>query len=723
MLPINPTQIPALYKQALGLQQKGKSNEAVKIYDTILTTNPKIAEAHFQKGQIFLHALQFESATKSFSNAVKLKPKEPAIWQAYCEALIRFANPQATSAALKILTSSGLPTQTQKAIADRLKSPRTKTKVDAGSARPADLNAIVSFLNAGKFSEAEKKTQSLLRTNGTSPVLWNMLAAAQEGLGKANDTKASYKKAIQLKPDYAEAHLNYGRFLLAIGDISNALTSLEQARSLTPNAPAVLLQLAKAYHRREKLDEAHNLITRAATLDAKNADIFLTSAQIETQRHDHDLALKSLERAETLGDVSQTLFVLRAKAQSALGRESDALESIEQAIQIAPQNIAALAAKASILQSHGDFDAATQVFEYMFDLAPLAGEHFRTYSASHKFTADDPVLTRMEAAYADPALTDAQRMQFCFALSKAMEDLKDYDRAFPYLSEANTLMRASHPYDIETRRVEIDMFKKAFSDFDTNTPADDNASNYAPIFVTGMPRSGTTLIEQILASHSTVEGAGEVGWLPRKGYETLIPRDGSTRLLSDIADSDLRKIAVEYEQVMKTLLPGSQKATDKSIQTYLMMALVWRALPNAKIIVVRRDPRDNLLSIYRNLFPEGTHLYSYDLHDLGQYYRMFDEMINFWREIAPDRFYEVWYDDLIANPEEESRKLVAAAGLTWEDNCLNFHQNKRRVDTLSVYQVRQPIYKSSLKAWQRYENELKPLFESLGDLCEPPKRD
>ena len=158
--------------------------------------------------------------------------------------------------------------------------------------------------------------------------------------------------------------------------------------------------------------------------------------------------------------------------------------------------------------------------------------------------------------------------------------------------------------------------------------------------------------------------------------------------------------------------------SDKSIQTYLVMGLVWCTLPKAKIVVVRRDPRDNLLSVYKNVFPTGGHLYSYDLDDLGQYYRMFVEMIEFWRDMNPGGFHEIWYEDLIANPEEETRKLIAASGLEWEDACLNFHENKRKVNTLSVYQVRQPIYKSSVKAWQRYEKELQPLFDSLGDLAD-----
>jgi hypothetical protein len=143
------------------------------------------------------------------------------------------------------------------------------------------------------------------------------------------------------------------------------------------------------------------------------------------------------------------------------------------------------------------------------------------------------------------------------------------------------------------------------------------------------------------------------------------------------------------------------------------MGIIKAALPNAKFVVVRRDPRDNLLSIYKNQFVEGTHRYAYDLGDLGAYYKTFVDMIDFWHKTSPGLFYEIQYEDLIADPETQARALIDACGLEWEDDCMNFHQNKREVKTLSVYQVRQPIYSSSVKAWQRYETELQPLFEAL----------
>jgi hypothetical protein len=319
----------------------------------------------------------------------------------------------------------------------------------------------------------------------------------------------------------------------------------------------------------------------------------------------------------------------------------------------------------------------------------------------------------MKTRYADKGLDETDRMNLGFALSKAMDDCKEYDQVFPYLNTANGLMRKAHPYDVNTRAIEIEKIKEAFRNIDFAAYDGVGDDSFAPIFVTGMPRSGTTLVEQILASHSTVTGAGEIGEFSREAYRLIGTPKGPFNAVTNIDNEALKQLGEHYTEYMRALFPDADRITDKSIQTYTFMGLVKIALPRAHVVVVRRDPRDNLLSIYKNVFLEGTHGYAYNLRDLGTYYKLFEDMIAFWRKTLPGYFHEIHYDALTANPEEESRKLLAACGLKWEDACLNSHQTKRRVDTLSVYQVRQPIYRSSVKAWQRYEDDLGDLFDAL----------
>ena len=189
--------------------------------------------------------------------------------------------------------------------------------------------------------------------------------------------------------------------------------------------------------------------------------------------------------------------------------------------------------------------------------------------------------------------------------------------------------------------------------------------------------------------------------------------NGSLIQLPDVSDALLKDFGSDIWQHLQHLHPDAGRVTDKSIMSYKRMGMLKAAMPNCKIIVVRRDPRDNLLSIYRNKFQEGRHLYSYSLTDLAHFYKQFERLIDFWRQKMPEGFMEIQYEDLIDDPEKHARALIDYCDLEWEDDCLNFHKTKRRVKTLSLYQVRQPIYKSSLKAWQRYEEHLQPLFEAL----------
>ena len=716
MLPINPARIPEIYQQAIKLQNAGKRQEAIRLYDTILNTNPKIAEAHFQRARLKLMDMQFREAVDGFAKAAALKPKEGAIWQGYTEALLRLDDPKATSQALKTLAGSGLPKPTVKEIQKRLSKRQKATRVATGNISPKELQAVVDDLKSGNPASAEKRAARLLQNHPKLALLHNMRAEALHMLGRNEEAGKSYQQMLELDPDYAEGHSNYGGFLLDTGDLPAAIRHLETARSHIPGSAANLARLARAYLESDKTDLAEQTVEQAIKAAPNHPEPYLLRGRVNAKNLHYQQAIADFDKARSLGLDTPNMLVEKAKAQSALDDLDGALATLDAVINRHPDFLPAHETKATVLQTHGEFDRAEQAFLTLFDLAPHWGKPYRLFSASHKFTdQDDPVLQHMLRAVDDPATEKKDKMQFAFGLAKAMKDLGEYDREFGYMKTANSLMREQFPYDIKDRRDLIDKVKAVFAGFDPDTDDRQSDSDYAPIFITGMPRSGTTLVEQIISSHSTVTAAGELGRLPNLCLDLLREDADNLRPLADLTKQEIATLAPAYQKEVQELLPGSDRISDKTIQTYLLMGLVWLALPKARIIVVRRDPRDNLLSIYQNVFPTGTHLYSYDLKDLAEYYKMFVEMIDFWREIAPDRFTEIWYDDLIENPEEQSRKLIAACGLEWEDACLNFHQNKRRVDTLSVYQVRQPIYRSSLKGWKRYETQLQELFDALGD--------
>lgn len=303
-----------------------------------------------------------------------------------------------------------------------------------------------------------------------------------------------------------------------------------------------------------------------------------------------------------------------------------------------------------------------------------------------------------------------------YALAKAMEDLGEDDRFFAYLNEANALTARRFPF---SRAEDLRIAESARVNY---TPelvrrwAGASTTAFAPIFVTGLPRSGTTLIEQILASHPQVTGGGELAILGPH----LLRATAAIAERGPEAGGLLAEAGRAYAAEVARRHPGKAIVTDKSISTYVQLGYVPLALPKAKIIVVRREPRDSCLALLKQRFADGMHRSTYTMEDTAGFYRIFATQVAFWREAAPEAFIEVWYEDVVADLEGQARRMVEWCGLPWDEACLDFHRNDRAVKTLSTAQVRQPIYASSVGAWKRYEKHLGPLLAALGPVEDLP---
>ncbi|MGC1429254.1 MAG: sulfotransferase, partial [Albidovulum sp.] len=513
---------------------------------------------------------------------------------------------------------------------------------------------------------------------------------------------------------YAEAYNHLGRLLLEQNSPDEASEVLKKSVILAPGLLPALVDLADALVRISRHRAALPLLARAEKIDPKSVPVHVAIANANIRAHDAEKANAAFEKAI---DLSATPLPANARTayamtKSRLGDDQAAYAVLAEVLSETPDFAPALGGMGELLQTLGRFDEAMASFEKSMELAPNRGDVYRMYVAGKKISSDDPILPRMIEIYDTEKLEDTDRMHLAFAIAKSQEDIKDYTRSFEYLDAANALVRKSNPHSMNARKREILRYKEAYGDFDYRGAKTPGATEYAPIFVTGMPRSGTTLVEQIISSHSTVTGAGEIA-SAAKAIQSLLAHKNEVRKLSNVPLTEFSELGRALEAHLRTRFPDTPHITDKAILTYMHIGPIKLAMPKARFVLVRRDPRDNLLSIYKNKFPDGTHLYAYDQLDLVQYYSTFVEMVNFWRELVPDWFYEVQYEELVANPEEETRKLIAACGLEWEDSCLDFHENKRKVQTLSVFQARQPISKGSVKSWQRYEKELKPMLDAL----------
>jgi tetratricopeptide (TPR) repeat protein len=398
-------------------------------------------------------------------------------------------------------------------------------------------------------------------------------------------------------------------------------------------------------------------------------------------------------------------------ALNILGRASEAHHAFERLLVLDPGNAIGHYGIGSAMAQLGHHAQARSSFEYAIALAPKHATYHRALAETEPFIENDSRLTALEMlAREEQNLADDQKIELHFALAKAYDDLKRYSAAFEHLQIGNTLKRRLVAYD-EAALGEF--FREISSAFTPQVMRRETGYPSAvPIFIVGMPRSGTSLVEQILASDPSVFGAGELTTMQAliaKGFAGgSYPRD-----IAGLPDEVLHRFGLEYVRSLGTPVAGVTHVVDKLPANFRHIGLIRLALPNARIIHLRRDPLDTCLSCYSKLFLNGLN-YTYDLGELGRYYRLYDGLMAHWRAVLPaGAMLEVQYETLICDFENQARRIVEYCGLGWNDRFLSFHDADRPVRTHSQAQVRQPLFTSSIGRWRRYEAFLQPLREAL----------
>jgi tetratricopeptide (TPR) repeat protein len=536
---------------------------------------------------------------------------------------------------------------------------------------PAALvNLGVTLRALGRAEEAvDAYRRAIARQPDNADAHYN-LGVALRGLGRLEAAADAYRRAVALRPDHADAHGNLGATLLALGRAGEALSACRRRAELEPDAAdahdalaAVLLELGRP-------DEAVAASRRSVALRPDDADAQLRLGQGLRELGEIDGA----EGWVSLGVVLQEL-----------GQGADAAQAIDQALTIDPRSAAAWSVRGDLktfMPGDPDFDT-------------LLG-----------------LLTDADSQGAP--LED--RLNLEFTLGKAYMDLGDADRALGRLDAGNRLRRATLDYDVQEDSAQFAQIARSLDAARLNALAGGGDPSDRPVFIIGMPRSGTTLVEQILASHPQVHGAGELTALETILIDQLgarlSPIDRARRL-ADLSAGDLAAMGGAYISRIRALAPGALRVTDKMPANFRFAGLIRLMLPNARIIHCRRDPVDTCLSCYARKFSRGQP-YAYDLRELGLYYRAYDALMAHWRRLLPmDRLIEVRYEQVVGDLEGEARRMIAFLDLAWDDACLTFHRTRRPVRTASVNQVRQPLYRTSVARWRPYEKHLGPLLDAL----------
>ncbi len=643
---LNPATVEAWLNLGAAVVKQGRKEEAVECWEKALEINPDFVFAWNNIGNALRDMGRLEDSIQKCRKALELDPHYP-------EAMNNLANALMDTEHLKEAEE-----YYQKTIA---------IKPDYIEAHN---NLAICLIKQGRFEEAIQEARVALSYRHDYFESLLSLGLAYKAIGDFDEAEKAIQQATLIKPDSAEVHVDLADLLFMKDCYNEAEIELEKARQLKDDSPRLYLKLADVLERGNKVEDALNAVSKAVELNPEMPEAYLKKGNI----------------------------------CHVANRIEDAKDSLKTALNMNPEAVNALLSLAELHLSIGEQDIAEGYIHDAQKLAPNAPALFLTLSKVKKFTEDDPDFQNMVALEKDvEKLGIEQASALNYALFTAYEHIGNYDAAFTHLMKGNNYKRRMVPYDSDQQAQSFKNITEIYSKDMLNSFAGKGFDSDVPVFILGMPRSGTTLTEQIISSHANVFGAGEL--MEISMLETQFGM---------ITPENAEKQGQWYvEQVKKRDQSGDAKhITDKMPGNFSSLGKIVSILPNAKIIHTRRNPIDTCLSCFKQNFARGQY-WSYDLKELGEYYNNYLDLMAYWRAVLGDRFIEIDYEETVGQFEDQARHLIDYVGLPWDDACLEPHKQKRAVLTASKMQVTKPVYKTSVKAWERYEKQLEPLIEEL----------
>jgi tetratricopeptide (TPR) repeat protein len=657
----DPGQADALHLLGVLKAQDGHSQAAVGFIEQAIHLNPKVAEYHNSLGETRRALDQNEGAVVAYRQALVLKPDYVAAHYNLGNALQAQGDLEGAIAAYRHVLAL---------------SPDDAT---------AHNNLGIALGAQHAFAEAVTHLERARALDSHSAEICFNLGNILTAYGKPSQAMAAYRDALSLKSDYPEACNALGTTLELGGNLSEAIAAYRRAIALKPDYAEAYNNLGNALHTERKQDLA-------------------------IACYEHALALKP-DYAEAYRNLGIAL-----KDQ---GKFTEATAVLERALTITPDFPDAHSSLGDVLKAQGRIEAAEQAYRKALRLKPDSGAfHYHRLAMVKKYRAEDSGDIHKMLALLDTAgLAEEDTMYLHFALGKIFNDCGAYDDAFAHYRNANKIRHKESQFD---RNVHVTLVERVMRTFDAeffSQRTDYGCSSTLPVFVVGSLRSGTTLVEQIVASHRQVYGAGELQKIPELARESEIRANSSQSYpeVATILNRDIcQSLAKEYETFLRRDVDeGISRITDKLPHNFMFLGFIALLFPKARVIHCVRNPLDTCLSIYFQLFQRGID-YAYDLADIGVYYQHYERLMAHWRRVLPIKVLEIRYEELVANQDYKTRELVDFLGLPWDQECLAFHRNPRPVHTLSAWQVRQPLYGGAIDHWRNYEKYLEPLKQSLG---------
>jgi tetratricopeptide (TPR) repeat protein len=500
--------------------------------------------------------------------------------------------------------------------------------------------------------------------------------------------------------------------LINSGSINEAAQILSQTLAKHPGDSPLALKLARLLQQHGQQEPALKVLQHSFAHNPQNFELCYMLGAIEHISGHFESAEKATLKAIELNPNSAAAYNILGSSYVELLEHKKAEQAFKKSIKLNPKSADGHNNIAWMYRALGNKEAAIKHFEKAIKVDPLATEALSGIALLKTFKGTETEFQLIEALLQSSAIDTKQRTDLQFALGKAYEDTQNYPKAFEHFEKGNQIWRQTFDYNIDEDQAFFDQLKATFTQpyiEDALSKPSHSENVVAPIFVLGMPRSSTTLIEQILASHSQVNGGGELSYLQSLCLSAPKKLNWDTKLTKQ----DLEDIASRYNEKLSKHSEGVAFVTDKMPHNFTLIGAILALFPNAKIIHCRRQAMDTCLSLYKHHFPMSNHRYSYDLKELGEYYNLYEDLMAHWHHVAPGRVFDIEYESLLVNFEDDVRKMLDYCDLAFEASCLDFYKTKRLVRTASSDQVRQGLYSKAAGRWKLYGQQLDQLKASL----------
>ncbi len=613
-------------------------------------------------------------------------------------------------------------------------------------------------LQADNYPAAQQLIEAAVELDDSQALYHANLAAAYYVQKEYEKAEAGYRRAVELDPQYDEAFLNLGIVLKHQGKHEEAIEPLDSAVKLRPFDPKGFALLAECLVHMGDERQAEEIVNAATKLGPKDAETLfalantleglsrpqeaitwaqqlvdrdpsnskyhLRVAELSVEAGFTERGLESARRALNLDPDSPLAWRALSQALMSSTEWDEALETVGRALERFPNHVGFITQKASILERKGRLKEAYKLIRPIIANNrdyPLGTLNVFT-SIARKYGAEKEAANMLSDALSKEDLPKGARQGLCFQAGTLFDDVGDYERAFEVYTEGNRLK--PRQYHREAAEKQFGQLRTVFTRDFFDKAARSTLGSKRPIFIVGMPRSGTSLTEQILASHPDVYGAGELsqmGTVARFLAENCAPQVGFPMGLNHLDEDLANQAAQMYLDHIAELDSQASWVTDKMPHNFMHLGLIALLFPEAALIHCKRDARDTCLSCYFQNFTAAGLTFAYDLSDLGHHYKLYEGLMRHWKEVLPVEIHDSQYEDLTTDPEPHVRELLDFCGLEWNDRCLEFYKTKRDTKTASYDQVREPMYTKSVARWRRYEKHLTPLFEALdgAELLDP----